>query len=113
MSLQWVVVCVPGQAPKTVDIAPVYYGAMHVRCRLPDATEGSTNLVQAHVLNPAEYAGMQQAVVSSGSGAWAELSSMSIENAQVISLAVCGVWAVAWSFKALRRAISNPNPEEE
>ena len=47
------------------------------------------------------------------SNAWRELGNMSIENAQVIGTAVMLVWAVAWGFKAIARAITNPTPERE
>lgn len=53
-------------------------------------------------------------VVDDGaSNAWRELGNMSIENAQVISLYVCGVWAVAWCFKALCRVLLTTVPESE
>lgn len=47
------------------------------------------------------------------SNAWRELGSMSIENAQVISIGVGVVWAIAWGFNAVKRSISNPNPESD
>lgn len=53
-------------------------------------------------------------VVDDGaSNAWRELGNMSIENATVISMAVGGVWAVAWGFKALIKAASIYDTERE
>lgn len=45
-------------------------------------------------------------VETGGSNAWRELGNMSIGDAQVISAYVAGVWAVAWGFRAIRKAIS-------
>jgi hypothetical protein len=53
-------------------------------------------------------------VVDDGaSNAWRELGNMSIENATVIGMAVGGVWAVAWGFKALIKAVSIYDSERE
>lgn len=46
-------------------------------------------------------------VVDDGaSNAWRELGNMSIENAQVIGVSVGAVWAVAYSFRLLIKAVS-------
>lgn len=53
-------------------------------------------------------------VVDDGaSNAWRELGNMSIDNAAVIGMSVMAVWAVAWGFKAITRAISNYSKEED
>lgn len=53
-------------------------------------------------------------VVDDGaSNAWRELGNMSIENAQVISVAVGLVWAGAWGIKALVKAVSINDPDRE
>lgn len=53
-------------------------------------------------------------VVDDGaSNAWRELGNMSTENATVIGMAVGGVWAVAWGFKALIKAASINDSERE
>ncbi|WP_426161646.1 hypothetical protein [Pseudoduganella sp. R-34] len=43
---------------------------------------------------------------SGASNAWQELGNMSIRDAEVISLNIGWVWAVAWGWKAISRAIS-------
>lgn len=53
-------------------------------------------------------------VVDDGaSNAWRELGDMSIENAQVISMAVGLCWATAWGIRALIRVFSINDPERE
>jgi hypothetical protein len=44
------------------------------------------------------------------SNAWRELGNMSIENAQVIGMAIGGVWAAAFGFKLLIRALRSDEP---
>lgn len=44
--------------------------------------------------------------------AWQELGSMSIENAHVIGLALGLVWATAFTFRLLARAIPDPIQNE-
>jgi hypothetical protein len=51
-------------------------------------------------------------VEDGASNAWRELGNMSIEDAQVIGVAVGLLWAGAWGFKAIRKAISL-NPESD
>lgn len=52
-------------------------------------------------------------VVQDGaSNAWQELGNMSIENAHVIGMAVGLVWAVAFTFRLLARAIFDPLQNE-
>lgn len=46
------------------------------------------------------------------SNAWRELGNMSIENAQVIGVAVGAVWAVAFTFRLLLRAVSTFERDE-
>jgi len=55
-----------------------------------------------------------QFVVDDGaSNAWRELGNMSIENAQVISLGVGAVWAIAYTFRLLIQAVSlSESPEK-
>ena len=45
-------------------------------------------------------------VEDGASNAWRELGNMSIENAQLIGMYVGGVWAVAYTFRLLRKAVS-------
>jgi hypothetical protein len=46
-------------------------------------------------------------VVDDGaSNAWRELGNMSIENAQVLGVAVGVVWAIAFTFRLLIKAVS-------
>lgn len=46
-------------------------------------------------------------VVEDGaSTAWRELGNLSIENAHVLGLAVGGIWALAFTFRALVTALS-------
>jgi hypothetical protein len=46
-------------------------------------------------------------VVDDGaSNAWRELGNMSIENAQQIGVLVGVLWAGAWGFRAIRKALS-------
>jgi len=53
-------------------------------------------------------------VVESGaSNAWRELGNMSIQDAEAISYHIGLVWAVAWGFKAIGRAIPLNNEEKE
>jgi hypothetical protein len=53
-------------------------------------------------------------VVDSGaSNAWRELGNMSIRDAELISLNVGWVWAVAWGWKAISRAISIKYEDKE
>jgi hypothetical protein len=53
-------------------------------------------------------------VVDDGAtNAWRELGNMSIENATTIGTAVGLVWAVAWGFKALIKAVSIYDTERE
>lgn len=52
-------------------------------------------------------------VIQDGSSnAWQELGNMSIENASQIGTAMGLVWAIAWGFKAIRRAISVDESKE-
>lgn len=44
--------------------------------------------------------------------AWQELGSMSIENAHAIGLSVGLVWATAFTFRLLARAIPDPIQNE-
>lgn len=54
-----------------------------------------------------------QYVVESGSGsAWRELGAMSLQDAQVLGLAVGLFWAIAWGFKTIGRVFALP-PESE
>lgn len=54
-------------------------------------------------------------VVQDGAtNAWQELGNLSIENAHVIGLSLGAVWAVAFTFRVLIRALSlnqNESPE--
>ena len=52
-------------------------------------------------------------VVEDGaSNAWRELGNMSTDNAMVIGIAVGGVWAVAYTFRLIIKAISiSESPE--
>lgn len=53
-------------------------------------------------------------VVDDGaSNAWRELGNMSTDNAMVIGVAVGGVWAIAWGFRAVISALSTNDPERE
>lgn len=44
--------------------------------------------------------------------AWRELGNLSLENAQVISVAIGLLWAAAWGFKTVGRAISAHSSSE-
>ena len=52
-------------------------------------------------------------VIETGApSAWVELGNMSIENAELIGGCVGGLWALAWSLKAIRKSIpSFESPE--
>ena len=53
-------------------------------------------------------------VEDGASNAWRELGNLSIDNAHVIGLAVGAVWAVAFTFRVLVRALSlNQNESTE
>lgn len=45
-------------------------------------------------------------VVEDGaSNAWRELGNMSIQDAELIGASVAVVWAIAWGFRAIRKAV--------
>jgi len=54
-------------------------------------------------------------VVEDGAtNAWRELGNLSADNAHVLGIAIGGIWAIAWSYRALIAALSlnqNESPE--
>lgn len=52
-----------------------------------------------------------QVVLESGTeyGNWRQLTSLSLDDAQVIGSHIALVWAIAWGFRAIRMAIFSPS----
>lgn len=47
----------------------------------------------------------QYMVEDGSSNAWRELGNMSIQDAELIGGSVAVVWAIAWGFRAIRKAV--------
>lgn len=54
-----------------------------------------------------------QAVLESGSeyNGWSQLFALSIDDAQTIGVQIMLVWAIAWTFRALAKALISPSNE--
>lgn len=59
-----------------------------------------------------DLAACQYVVEDGATNSWRELASLSVEDAHAIGLAVCLVWAVAWGFKVLARAVDTSSNNE-
>ena len=55
----------------------------------------------------------QYVVENGASNAWRELGRMGLQDAQQIGLSVGLLWATAWVFKTIARAIPSHNNESE
>lgn len=60
-----------------------------------------------------DFSTCQYLVDDGASNAWRELGNMSYENAAVVGASVGAVWAVAWAFKAVIKAMSLNERESE
>jgi len=54
----------------------------------------------------------QYQVDDGASNAWRELGNMSLSDAQTVTIAVGVMWASAWAFKAIGRAIGPASSHE-
>jgi hypothetical protein len=64
---------------------------------MPDRTRTDYHQCEIVVLSGQDYLEMRSPL--------AELSGMTIAEAQVIGAHVAVVWAIAWGFRAMRRAV--------
>lgn len=55
----------------------------------------------------------QYLVEDGASNAWRELGNLSLQNAQEISVAVGLLWAMAWGFRTIGKAIPSESNESE
>lgn len=97
------------------------YGGNWVTCKKPDGVAGVLGWKQVFVSDqeivttaPTSPTTSSSCALADGSGnnAWCELGNMSMADAQVISAYVGLVWAIAFGFKALRKAVILKGSEE-